>query len=89
MALIGLANGAGPISHGSYTVVAGDDTANTVDIDTKLSSVTTAVVQVIRAGKVATGDAAVSFAAGVLTVANGATYVLTTGDVLNWIAVGK
>lgn len=89
MAFIGLKNGAGPIAHGSYTVVAADDTANTVALDTGLSSITVALVQVVRSGKASTSDAAVSWSGGTLTVADGSTYVLTTGDVLNWIAVGK
>lgn len=86
---IGLVNGQGPISHGEYTVVAGDDTANSVAIDTGLSSIESVLVQVRRAGKVATSDAAVSYTGGVLTVADGSTYVLTTNDVVSWLAIGK
>jgi hypothetical protein len=86
--LAGLKNGAGPIAHGCYTVVAADDTANTVDINSALTSITAAIVQITRSGKVVSSDPAVSFTGGVLTVANGSTYVLTTGDVLCWIAIG-
>lgn len=76
------------IGRASYTVIADDDTANTVDIDTGLTTIVSVIVQVTRAGAVVTGDAAVSAAAGVVTVADGATFVLTADDVVNVIAVG-
>lgn len=88
MPFSGLQNGAGPISHGTYTVVAGDDSAGTVAINTGLTTIETPIVQVVRAGKVATSDAAVSCSGGVLTVADGSVYALATGDVINWLAIG-
>ncbi len=76
------------LKYGSYTVTADDDTANTKTIVTGLTAVAGQVVQIIRAGKVATVDAAVSHAAGNITIANGSTFVLTAADVVNWIAFG-
>lgn len=89
MALIGLQNGAGPISKGEYTVVTADDTAGTKAIDTGLSNIDVAIVQIARANVIITADAAISHSAGTLTVADGAaTYALTANDVIRWIAIG-
>lgn len=74
------------IARGSYTVTAGDDTANTTTINTGLT-INTAIVQIIRSGKEVSSDPAISWATTNLTVADGATYVLTAGDVINWIAL--
>lgn len=72
---------------GSYTAVAGDATADTVDIDTGKSDATLCIVQIYRAGVQVTADAAISIAAGVITVADGAsTYAITADDVITWIA---
>ncbi len=71
-----------------HTVTAGEDTAATADIATGGSSISAQIVQILRSGAVVTGDAVVSTSAGTLTVADGATYVLTAGDVINWIAIG-
>jgi hypothetical protein len=73
---------------GSASVSAGDDTANTKTIATGIT-VVTAIVQVIRSGKVVSSDAAVSFSAGNLVVADGSSYVLTSGDTINWVAFGS
>lgn len=83
-----LAN-AGTVKAGAYAVVAGDDTAGTVDIVTGLSAVTSYVVFILRSGVPIYSDQAVSEASGTITVADGgATYALTADDVINWIAVG-
>jgi LysM repeat protein len=74
------------IARGSYTVTAGDDTAGTTTINTGLT-INTAIVQIIRSGKVVSSDPSVSWATTNLTVADGTTYVLTSGDKLNWIAL--
>lgn len=71
---------------GTYTAVADDATAGTVDIDTGVSGATVFIVQILRAGAVATSDAAISISAGVLTVADGSTYTLTADDVINYWA---
>ena len=73
---------------GQRTATSGEGAANTLDIATGLDTISSAIVQVIRAGKVATSDAAVSWTGGTITVANGSTFDLATGDVINWIAVG-
>ncbi len=73
---------------GRHTVTAGEDTAGTCAIATGAATITAQDVQILRSGAVATGNAAVSVSSATLTVADGATYVLTTGDVINWIAVG-
>jgi hypothetical protein len=77
-----------PTLGGSYTAVAGDATAGTLDIVTGFSTVTSYTVQILRAGAVATSDVALSVSAGTLTVADGSTYAVTADDVINWIAVG-
>lgn len=72
----------------AYTVTAGDDTANTKTIATGLTAITAKVVQIMRANVTVTGDAAISVSSGNIIVADGSTYVLTAGDIINWIAVG-
>lgn len=74
------------IARGNHTVSAGEDTAGTVSIAAGLT-VNTAIVQIKRSGAVATSDAAVSWSGTNITVADGATYVLTAGDVISWIAL--
>jgi hypothetical protein len=78
----------GTLKGGTYTVTSDDDTANTKTIATGLSTISSANVQVLRTN-VAMYSETITYSAGNITVAdNGATYVLTTGDVINWIAVG-
>ena len=73
----------------SYTVVAGDDTAGTKTIATGVTIIT-ALVQILRAGVDVTADAEISWSAGNLVVDDGAaTYALTAGDLINWIAFGS
>lgn len=74
---------------GTYTAVAGDATANTLDIDTGLDALSSYLVQIFRSGVQINSDQAVSVSAGVITVADGAsTYAITAGDVINWVAFG-
>lgn len=74
--------------HGAaYTVTSDDATAGTVTIATGVT-IASAVVQIVRAGAVVTGDAAVSYSAANLVVADGATYVLTENDVINYLVFG-
>lgn len=75
------------INAGSYTVVADDDTAGTKTIAVGLT-VVAAIVQVLRSGKAATSDIAVSWSTTNLVVADGSTYTLTAGDVVNYIVFG-
>jgi LysM repeat protein len=74
------------IARGSYTVTASDDTAGTTTINTGLT-INTAIVQIIRSGKEVSSDPAISWSGSNLTVADGSTYVLTSGDKINWIAI--
>lgn len=77
------------LAGGSYTVVADDDTAGTKTIATGIT-IGAPIVQILRAGVDVTADAVITFAAGNLTIADGAaTYDLTADDVINWIAVGS
>ena len=69
---------------GEYAVDSDDDTANTVDIDTGVT-ISGYIVQIYRSGVEVHGDAAISVATTVLTVADGSTYTLTDGDVINYI----
>ena len=74
------------IKAGTYTVVADDDTAGTVDIDSGLATAASAIVQIYRADVNVMEDADVTIAAGVITIADGAaTYALTADDVINYI----
>lgn len=78
-------------SMGSYTVIAADATANLKDInlasafDTDLP--TGAIVQIFRSNVDVTGDAVITLtkATKVLRVADGSTYNMTAGDVINYI----
>ena len=70
---------------GTYTVVSADQTATTVSIPVG-KTVNGFVVNVLRAGKDVTNLAALSGSTTNLVVAtNGTSYVLTTGDVINYI----
>lgn len=71
---------------GTHTVTGGEGSAHTLDITTGLTTATGFIVQVYRSGVMVLADAAVSMAAGVITLADGAaTYDVTSGDVVNWI----
>lgn len=74
------------LAKGSHEVTAGEETAGTLTIDTGLAAPVGFVVQILRAGAVATSDAVVSLSDSDLVVADGATYSVTEGDVINWIA---
>ena len=77
------------LGRASYTVLAADDTAGTVDIDLGLTTIVAPIVQILRSDVEVTADAAITWAAGTVTIADGgATYALTAGDVINIIAVG-
>ena len=70
---------------GKYTVVSADQTATTVSIPVG-KTVNGFVVNILRAGKDVTNLAALSGSTTNLVVAtNGTSYVLTTGDVINYI----
>ncbi len=73
-----------PVS-GVHTVTSTEAGAGAVLIDTGMAGATGFIVQVIASGKVATLDAAVSIAAGVLTVGDGTTYNTVADNVISWI----
>ena len=70
---------------GTYTAVAGDDSADKASIDTGKADAVGFIVQIVRSGVVVGADAKPSLASGVLTVADGSTYKVTAADVINWI----
>lgn len=79
------------IETGTYTVVAADDTAGTVDIDLEDSlqgtDITGILVQILRAGVDVKEDAVVTYTDDTITVADGAaTYALTANDVIHYCA---
>jgi len=74
-------------ARGAYVVLSGDQSAGSVTIQAGLA-IASAIVQVIRSGKVVASDTAVSFNGGTLTVGSGSTYTLTAGDILNWSVGG-
>lgn len=74
---------------GSYTCDGDDDTAGTLDIVTGLGTVTSYNVMILRSGVPIFSDQAISESGGTITVADGgATYAITTGDVILWQAIG-
>lgn len=78
------------LAAGTHTISAGEDSAGTLDIDTGLGAALTAyqLMVITAAGvHVPLADAAISEAAGVITVADGsATFAATATDVIHWIA---
>ena len=70
---------------GTYTAVAGDDSANKASIDTGKADAVGCIVQVLRSGVVVGADAKPSVVAGVIAVEDGSSYKVTAGDVINWI----
>ena len=73
-----------PVS-GVHTVTSTEAGAGKAEINTGMANATGFIVQIVRAGVVDGADAKPSIAAGVLTVANGTSYKVTAGDVINWI----
>jgi hypothetical protein len=81
--------GSGKLVGGTHTATSGEATAGTLDIDTGLSSITAFLLQIYRSDVPDHTDADVSVSGGTITVADGAaTYAVTAGDVINWIAFG-
>ena len=77
------------IAGGAYSVTSGDATANLATIATGLTTVATAVVQVLDTGSnVVTADADVTISGANIVVADGSTYNTVQGYVIRWIALG-
>ena len=73
-----------PVS-GVHTVTSAEAAADKVEINTGMAGATGFIVQVVSSGKVATLDAALSIADGVLTVGDGTTYNTVENNVISWI----
>lgn len=78
---------------GSYTVVAADDSAGSavINLSDAMPVVEGGIVRILRSGKLVSSDTAVAFGgtAGTLTVGDGSTFALTTGDIVNYIVWGS
>lgn len=73
----------------NHTVSAGEATANQAVIATGLTTIASILVQIYRSNVNVMADAVVTFSAGDLTVADGAsTYNMTAGDIIRYIAFG-
>ena len=68
---------------GTHTVTAAEASADKAEIN--IGSGVAAIARVLRSGSDVTTAAAVSIAAGVLTIADGSTYNTTAGDVIRYI----
>ncbi len=79
------------IRGGEYTVQAADDTANQTVIATGLTTITNAIVQIKASDNkiIVTADAATSWSAGNLTVADGTVYAMAAGQKISWLAFGS
>src|SRR3972149_1997184 len=72
---------------GSHTVTAGEETAGEATHDTGRAAGALIACSVWRANVNVTGDAVVTIAAGVLSVADGSTYSVTENDVIRYIVL--
>lgn len=85
VALKDVSDVADSIVKGSHVVVADEQTAGAVVIDSELDAITGFIVQVYRSD-ILLADYDVSATGGNLTIATNSTdYVVTTGDVVNYI----
>lgn len=74
---------------GTYTMVAGDDTAGLKDITTGLATIDTFIVQILTAaGVVTAADVVLTKTDGTIRIADGSVYKLTAGHLAKWIAIG-
>ncbi|MFN7834836.1 MAG: hypothetical protein ACK5NY_03460 [Burkholderiaceae bacterium] len=73
-----------------HVVTAGEATANqaVISLADGLAAINTFVVQILRSNAVATSDAVITASGTNLTVADGSTYNMTTGDVIMILAAG-
>lgn len=77
-------------SYITHTVTADEATANAAVISTPASAVKGATVMITRAGAVSTSDAVVTYpVSGGVSVADGATYNVTAGDVITMVTWGS
>jgi len=79
----------GCVRAGKYTVVAQDATDDDIVIATGLTTVTAFAYHILRAGvNFGNSDEVVTILAGVITITEDSTYVVTANDVVYWTAVG-
>jgi hypothetical protein len=72
---------------GTYTATADDATANQVLINTGKANAAGFIVKVLRGGIETSASMKASMTGGVIKVEdNSTTWVVTAGDVINWIA---
>jgi len=70
---------------GAHTVTSTEASSNAATIVTGKPSAAAFIVQIFRSGANVTADSVVTLSAGTLTVADGgATYNMTSGDVIHW-----
>ena len=70
---------------GTHTTTSAEASANAVVIDTGKADAVGFIVQIYASGALASSNVAASIASGVLTVADGSSYNVTNGHVINWI----
>jgi hypothetical protein len=76
----------GAIKSGTYTMVAGDATAGTKTIATGLGkTISGFIVQIYRSNVLVSGATTTKSSANLTVATNGSTYVVTAGDVVNYI----
>lgn len=80
-----------PVTYGQYTALAGDASANLINIATGLTggapTLANCAATIRRAGADVTVDAVLSAPGSqVLRIANGSTYHVTAGDIVTWFA---
>jgi hypothetical protein len=74
------------VKSGTYTMVAADQTAGSKAIATGLGkNITGFMVQIYRANVLVSGATITKSSANLTIATNGSTYVVTTGDVVNYI----
>ncbi len=69
-------------SSGSYAVIGTEESGSTCTVAPGIALIHGWSVQIMRGGAVATSDAAISSSGSRLTIADGSTYNLTTGDII-------
>lgn len=75
-----------PTAAGVHTVTSGEASASAVAIDTGIvDTIVGHIVQIYRSNVQVTSDAVVTITGDVLGVADGSTYNVTAGDVINYI----
>lgn len=76
---------------GRHVVTSAQATANAavIDLSTDMPVVEGVIFQILRAGNDTTTDADVTYSGGTFTVADGTTYNMTAGDIINYLAFGS